>query len=281
MEHEPVDGIGAIGAMPLYVDIDRVVNQLRAAGVGPDDPLTPDQLYPLDQLHYYGVDAVRAAAGLIGLGRQSRVLDVGAGLGGPARYLAHTVGCHVTALELQREMHQLAASLTKRCQLNGRVTHVRGDALTYPLEVGGFDAAVSWMAVHHMPDRPRLLNHLMHAIRPGGHIYIEDLMLRDVSSREAFLDMRRLLHAMTLTDAEDFAQELEDAGFEEIDLTDLSSSWATFVDSRTREFRAARARHAEVLGEPTTARLDEFFSGVSAHFASGSLGGARLSALRP
>ena len=79
----------------------------------PIEPLTPDQLFPFDQFHYHGIDAVRAAAGIVGLGRTSRVLEVGSGLGGPARYLAHTVGCHVTALELQEELHDLARTLTR------------------------------------------------------------------------------------------------------------------------------------------------------------------------
>lgn len=103
---------------------------------------------------------MRAAAGLIGLGRESRVLEIGSGLGGPARYLAHTVGCHVTALELQQEMHDVASDLTLRCGLHSLVSHVRGDALLHPLEVGGFDTAVSWMAIHQIPERPRLMERL-------------------------------------------------------------------------------------------------------------------------
>jgi hypothetical protein len=56
--------------------------------------IRPEQLFPLDQSHYYGTDAIRAAFELLGLGPASRVLDIGAGVGGPARYLAHTTGWH-------------------------------------------------------------------------------------------------------------------------------------------------------------------------------------------
>jgi hypothetical protein len=89
----------AIKSMPLYVDVERINNELTALGIGVDEALTPAQLFPFDQYHYHGTDAVDAAVRLLGLGPASHVLDVGSGLGGPARYLASTIGCHITALE--------------------------------------------------------------------------------------------------------------------------------------------------------------------------------------
>ena len=275
-----MDDHAGIKSMPLYVDIHRIHNELLELGVEPDQPLTPDLLYPFDQLHYHGIDAVRAAAGLIGLGRSSRVLEIGSGLGGPARYLAQTVGCHVTALELQQDLHDLALDLTRRCNLTKRVSHVRGDALTYPLEVGGFDAAVSWLAIHHIPERAHLLERLAHAIRPGGHIYVEDLVIRDVSAREDFLHIKKLLYGLTLTDVDAYAQDLDDADFDEIDISDMTAAWSAFCAARARSFRDSHARHARVHGEAVAARLEAFFNEVERLFAEGFLGGVRIVARR-
>lgn len=275
-----MDDDAGIKSMPLYVDIHRINNELQELGIAPDQPLTPDVLYPFDQLHYHGIDAVRAAAGLVGLGRSSRVLEIGSGLGGPARYLAQTVGCHVTALELQADLHELALDLTRRCNLTKRVTHVRGDALTHPLEVGGFDAAVSWLAIHHIPDRPQLLERLAHAIRPGGHIYIEDLVIREASAREDFLRMKKTLYGITLTDTDAYVQDLDDAGFDEIDVSDMTASWGTFCAARARAFRDSHARQARVHGEPVASRLQLFFDDVAKLFAEGLLGGVRIVARR-
>jgi hypothetical protein len=94
-----MDEQNAIKSMPLYVDVERINNELAALGIGVDEALTPAQLFPFDQYHYHGTDAVHAAVHLLGLGPASHVLDVGSGLGGPARYLASTIGCHITALE--------------------------------------------------------------------------------------------------------------------------------------------------------------------------------------
>ena len=156
--------------MPLYTNLDRIARGLAAQGIGPGDPIRPEQLFALDQWHYHGTEAIAAAARALGLGPQSRVLDIGAGVGGPARYLAHTTGCHVTALELQPELHAIGVDLTRRTGLADRVTHVCGDALAEPLPDAGFDAVVSLLAIVHIPERARLFRRLARALRSGRRL---------------------------------------------------------------------------------------------------------------
>ena len=62
----------------------------------------------------------------------------------------------MTALELQSDLNAIAADLTERTGLADRVTHICADALTYPFPDAAFDAVVSWLAILHIPDRPRL-----------------------------------------------------------------------------------------------------------------------------
>ena len=124
------------------------------------------------------------------------------------------------------------------------------------------------------------MERLAHAVRPGGHVYIEDLTLREVSSREEFQKMRELLHAVTITEAEDFAQDVDDAGFDEIDMTDMSGSWGAFVAARAKAFTKNRERHVQVHGEEIASRLEHFFSTMEHLFASGVLGGVRIAARR-
>jgi len=68
-----------IDAMPLYTNLDRIARGLAAQGIGPRDPVRPEQLFALDQWHYHGTEAIAAAARAFDLGPQSRVLDIGAG----------------------------------------------------------------------------------------------------------------------------------------------------------------------------------------------------------
>ena len=67
------------------------------------------------------------------LSSSHKILDVGSGLGGPARHLAHTTNCSVTCLELQEDLHSEGQDLTRRCNLQEKVTHISGDFLKMDL----------------------------------------------------------------------------------------------------------------------------------------------------
>jgi len=270
-----------IEAMPLYTNLDRIERGLAAQGIGPGDSIRPEQLFLLDQWHYHGTDAIAAAAVALGLGPQSRVLDIGAGVGGPARFLAHTTGCQVTALELQPGLHAIGVDLTRRTGLSDRVTHVRGDALAEPLPDAGFDAVVSWLAIVHVPERARLFRRLARALRPGGGCYVEDLcMLKTFASGDRE-DARRIVFANSLSSPSEYAQDLVAAGFSDVAVTDLTPDWAPFATERLTAWRQNKAAYAAVHGEGAYLAQELFYTVIARLYASGSLGGIRLIARVP
>ncbi len=87
-----------------------------------DQLLTVAQLAPLDQFHIRGILATQELAGAARIEPSSRVLDLGSGIGGPARYLAATFGCRVTGVDLSPGFVDAATYLTARCALSDRVT---------------------------------------------------------------------------------------------------------------------------------------------------------------
>jgi cyclopropane fatty-acyl-phospholipid synthase-like methyltransferase len=270
------EGRPQITAMPLYTNLDRIERGLAAQGIGPGDPVQPEQLFALDQWHYHGTEAIAAAARTLGLGPQSRVLDIGSGVGGPARYLAHTTGCHVTALELQPELHAIGVDLTRRTGLADRVTHLCGDALVEPLPEASFEAVVSFLAIVHIPDRPRLFRRLARALRPGGGCYIEDLCMRAPFTPHDLEDARRIVYASTLTSQEDYAQDLRVARFADVAVTDLTPDWAPFAAERLAAWRQNHTTYADIHGEGAYRTQELFYTVIARLYASGSLGGVRL-----
>lgn len=267
--------------MPLYTNLDRVERGLAALGVRPGDDVDPERLYTLDQWHYHGLDAVDAAARSLGLGPTHHLLDVGAGIGGPARYLAHKYGCRVTALELQGELHAVGADLTRRAGLDARVTHVCGDALTEPLPPGSFDGVLSLLAILHIPDRPRLLGRLAQLLRPGGGVYVEDLCERAPFAAHDLADLRRVVFGVTVTPPDAYVADLRAAGFVDVAAMDLTADWAPFATVRLAAWRADRDAYVHVHGEAAYVAQERFYATIARLYDGGSLGGLRLVARVP
>ena len=267
-----------IKTMKLYSRVERVYAQLRDAGIGDDDPIPLEVLSRFDQYHYYGTDAVDEGIARLALAPHHRVLEVGSGLGGPARHIASRVGCTVTALELQPDVHEVALALTERCGLAHLVRHRRGDILAGGLPAGHFDALFGWLVFLHIPERERLYRRCHEALGPGGRLYVEDLFERGTLTPAERETLAVKVYCRHLPRREGLRRDLEDAGFEDIEFEDLSSPWTDFVSERARAYRAHREHEIALHGVEVFTGLDDFYSSVAALFRAGNLGGMRVSA---
>ena len=111
------------------------------------DALTIEDLAPVDQFHNGGIQATTELAELAKISQGARVLDVGGGVGGPARTLATLFGCKVTSIDLTESYVQAAEILTDRIGLGGQVKHFVGNALELPFDDGAFELTHSTNAV--------------------------------------------------------------------------------------------------------------------------------------
>jgi SAM-dependent methyltransferase len=145
----------------------KILTALRAAGKDPE-ALTRDDLASFDELHDGGREGTRELARLAGLRAGMHVLDIGSGLGGPARTLAAEYGCQVTGLDLAEEFCQAAEMLTTRVGLSDRVTFRQGDALHLPFDPGSFDVVWTQYALMNIADKPRLVQEAHRVLRPEG-----------------------------------------------------------------------------------------------------------------
>ena len=269
-----------IKSMKLYTHVERIDNELAELGKSASDPLSVDDLCRFDQLHYHGTDALDSALQIIGSSAGDQWLEIGSGIGGPARYIADRSDVQVTALELQSDQNELAAKLTRRCALDTRVTHSCGDFLETDFGVQRFDAVVSWLALYHIPQRPRLLSLCYDLLQPGGQFYTEDLCSIGHIDATQMAALERDLYAITLPSLEGYCSDLESAGFSVEVCDDMTQDWSQFTHLRLAAYHADRDRHVRVQGEATVDALDAFYSAVDHQFQSGKLGGLRLCAKR-
>src|SRR5882762_10992076 len=105
------------------------------------EKLTAVDLSAVDEFHVGGIEATQELAKHMELRAGLRVLDVGSGIGGPARYFAAEHGCRVTGMDLTEEFVRVAGSLTKRTKLDALVEFRQGSALELPFARDTFDRA--------------------------------------------------------------------------------------------------------------------------------------------
>lgn len=138
--------------------------------------LTRKCLGGFDEFHYGGVEGTRSLAQLADLQPGTNVLDVGCGLGGPARTLAAEFGCTVIGLDLTQDFCLAAEMLTLRLGLGSQVSFRQGNALKLPFDDATFD--VVWMqhVAMNVPDKFHLFKQASRVLKPGGTLALHTIL---------------------------------------------------------------------------------------------------------
>ena len=153
----------------------RLLDALKASGKDLDQ-LGPDDLAPFDEFHSGGRAATEAFTPHLGLRADMHVLDVGAGIGGPARYFARHHGCRVTGIDLTAEFVEVARALTLRVNMQNQVAFEQGSALALPFAPESFDAATMLHVGMNIEDKAALFTEVRRVLKPGGVFGIYDVM---------------------------------------------------------------------------------------------------------
>ena len=157
---------------------DRIKSAL--ATVAPEgQTLTVAQLAPLDQFHIRGILATADLSKAAGIEPATRVLDLGCGVGGPARYLAATFGCKVTGVDLSPVFIDAANYLTARTGRSDRLRFQVGNALDLPFASGTFDVLFLQHVAMNIEHRSALYGEVGRILTPGGRFATYDLVLRE------------------------------------------------------------------------------------------------------
>lgn len=272
--------IGNIKKMKLYRHPGRIYDDLSAAGHDDRSPLNALDLVAFDQYHYLGTEAVDCAIHFLELNEKKRVVEIGSGIGGPARYMAAKTGCHMTAIEIQPDLNDIAETLTRRCALSKLVRHISADILEFDGSGGPFDAIVSWLAVLHIPDRKALFEKCHGILKDKGKIFIEDFCKERALSSEDEMILSEDTACPYLPTIDEYREQLAQAGFGSIEVTDMSKQWASFVRGREEAFHLNKGRYADIHGKEVADEMGDFYNKMARIFARGNVGGVRISAQR-
>jgi len=208
-----------------------LTERLKAAltALGPEDQrLTPQQLGVLDQFHIRGLAATAQLAELVGITTDTSVLDVGSGVGGPARYLAATYGCQVMGVDLSEPFVDAARYLTERTRQSGQVKFQAASALELPFDDGRFDAVLLQHVAMNIADRPRLYREIRRVLKRGGKFATYDAVSINGEPHYPVPWARTPATSFLLTAAATRAA-IEPAGFHTLacqDDTEAAKAWA-------------------------------------------------------
>jgi sarcosine/dimethylglycine N-methyltransferase len=221
--------------------LDQVRDHYDAAGLaerlktalamfGPESKgLTPQQLAGLDQFHTRGQAATLELAKLARVTSDTSVLDIGSGIGGPARLLAQTYGCRVTGVDLSESFVEAARYLNQRTGQETDVSFQVASALDLPFHDAVFDIILLQHVAMNIADRERLYREIWRVLSPGGRFATYDIVSNG-SEPHYPAPWAQTAETSFLLTAQATREAVERAGFRTLvwqDDTPIAKAWIT------------------------------------------------------
>ncbi len=223
---------------------DAIAKSLRGAGKDLNGLKTTER-GTVDEFHIRGRKATLELAEQMNVSEDIRVLDIGSGLGGPARTLAETYGCHVTGIDLTQAFCDAAEVMSDWVNLGDQVAFQQGDATDLPFEDDQFDAAMTIHVAMNIPAKDKMYEQARRVVKPGGIFAVYDVLQGEGGDVLFPVPWARDPSISHLATPDEMKSLLAGAGLTILDVhdsTDESQSW----------FEAMTARMAESGPPPVT-----------------------------
>lgn len=239
-----------------------IFEALKASGKD-SEKLTPADLAGVDEFHLGWRPATIEIARDLNLTSTMHVLDVGSGIGGPARYFAEAHGCRVTGIDLTEEFVAVANELTRRCGLADRASFRQASALALPFKDETFDAATMIHVGMNIDDKAKVFSEVRRVLRPKGRFALFDVMRTADGEIPYPMPWAQIEATSFVRTPDDYRRALTEAGFKlegEVSRRDLALKLWEEMRRRIAEHgppklglhvlmgAAAKERFANVIG---------------------------------
>ena len=211
----------------------------------------------------------RMAGMLAGLNADSRVIDLGAGYGGSARYLARSAGCHVTALNLSETENARNRTMAAEQGLAERIEVVDASFEQIPSADAVFDVAWSQDAILHSGHRSQVIREVARVLKPGGQFIFTDPMQADDCPEGVLQPVLDRIHLDSLGSFAFYREAAAAAGLEEVEVVDLTPQLPRHY-SRVRE-ELMRQREA-LAGKVSDDYVERMLKGLGHWIEAGEEG---------
>jgi len=266
--------------------------------------LTMEDLFDtghLEQYHYLGQDSNKDILTLLtgeeefnsSKENKKKFLDVGCGIGGPARHMTYLSGHSITGVDIQGCLVEAATKVSERVGgvVGERTKFYSADCTDASAwssifkdqeDCSLFDGFFSVLVFLHIPRVPRLkgFENIASILKFNAPFVIEDFVLRPTAG--VLTDSERhlledIVGASYVPESEDvYRKELESCGFYDIEFEDLSSVWTKWTEERRDRFEEGKSSQIALHGEKHVNDMSTFYAAPAALFKSGKLGGVRI-----
>jgi ubiquinone/menaquinone biosynthesis C-methylase UbiE len=237
--------------VPAHYSRGNLLSRLNAAltedGADPDRP-SMEALAPYDQFHGRGLEATVELGDVVQAGPADRILDIGSGIGGPARYFASRFGCSVTGIDLTPEFCDVARHLTRLLGLEDRIAFEVGDAVAMPFADAGFDGAYSMNVSMNIADKGRFYREIHRVLKPGAWLLLSEVAKGEGGELDYPTPWARSAHTSFLSTPEETRRGLLEAGFDVVRVqSTLDKALAFGARSREMVERGEKPPHRAVM----------------------------------
>ena len=211
-------------------------------GKTPSD-ISLDDMSVIDEFHIGGRQASEEFLDQLQLQERSLVLDVGCGLGGPARFVASRFGCLVSGIDLTHEYVDTGNILSNWVGLDKKVVLQQGSAMTLPFPDGQFDAAYMMHVGMNIVDKKSLFVEVFKVLKPDGIFGIYDVMQIGSGEMQYPAPWAASKNTSSLASPQDYQTGLKEAGFNILATRERGDFAIEFFENMKR-------RMAETIADP-------------------------------
>lgn len=195
-----------------------------------------------------------------GLGSHAHVLDIGAGYGGAARYLARRFGCRVTALNLSEAENERNRQMNREQGLAQLIDVIDGSFEAIPLDDASCDLVWSQDAILHSARRDKVMSEVARVLGPGGQFLFTDIMQVEGVSKEELQPVLDRIHLDSLGSLQFYRAHAEKNGLGKLDFKDMTEQLVTHY-SRVRQ--ALLEQRPQLAGIVSDAYIERMLQGLA------------------